>query len=85
MTLTVQPSIRYRFGPLVSFINLFFLIFARMKRHCWIGILVLSALSACDTTTREARRMVKCAEQLSDTLPDSTVRLIEKSNKGVII
>ena len=56
-----------------------------MKRHCWIGILVLSALSACDTTTREARRMVKCAEQLSDTLPDSTVRLIEKSNKGVII
>ena len=48
-----------------------------MKRHCWIGILVLLALSACDTTTREARRMVKRAELLADTLPDSTVRLID--------
>ena len=35
------------------------------------------ALSACDTTTREARRMVERAEQLADTLPDSTVRLID--------
>ena len=48
-----------------------------MKRFCWIGILVLLALAACDTTTREARRMVKCAELLADTLPDSTVRLID--------
>ena len=48
-----------------------------MKRHCWIGILVLLALSACDTTTREARRMVERAELLADTLPDSTVRLID--------
>ena len=34
-------------------------------------------LAACDTTTREARRMVKHAEQLADTLPDSTARLID--------
>ena len=34
-------------------------------------------MSACDNTTREARRMVKRAEQLADTLPDSTVRLID--------
>ena len=35
------------------------------------------ALTACDGTTREARRMVKCAEQLADTLPDSAARLID--------
>ena len=48
-----------------------------MKRFGWIGILVLLALSACDSTTREARRMVKRAELLADTLPDSTARLID--------
>ena len=48
-----------------------------MKRFGWIGILVLLALSACDTTTHEARRMVKRAKQLADTLPDSTVSLID--------
>ncbi len=48
-----------------------------MKRYVWIGLLVLLALSACDSTTREARRMVKRAEQLADTFPDSTVRLID--------
>ena len=48
-----------------------------MKRLGWIGILVLLALAACDTTTREARRMIARAEQLVDTLPDSTVRLID--------
>jgi len=48
-----------------------------MKRYAWIGVLVLLALSACDATTREARRMVKRAEQLADTLPDSTVCLID--------
>ena len=48
-----------------------------MKRYVWIGLLVLLALSACDTTTREARRMVERAELLADTLPDSTVRLID--------
>ena len=48
-----------------------------MKRLVWIGILFLLALTACDGTTREARRMVKCAEQLADTLPDSAARLID--------
>ena len=42
-----------------------------------IGLLLLLALAACDATTREARRMVKRAELLADTLPDSTVRLID--------
>ncbi len=35
------------------------------------------ALAACDATTNEARRMVKRAERLADTLPDSTVRLVD--------
>ena len=48
-----------------------------MKRIDWIGLLVLLALAACDTTTREARRMVKRAERLANTLPDSTVSLID--------
>ena len=48
-----------------------------MKRLVWIGILSLLALAACDTTTREARRMVRRAERLADTLPDSTLRLID--------
>ena len=34
-------------------------------------------LAACDATTKEARRMVKRAERLADTLPDSTARLID--------
>jgi len=42
-----------------------------------IGLILLLALAACDTTTREARRMVERAELLADTLPDSTVRLID--------
>jgi len=48
-----------------------------MKRYGWIGLLVLLALVGCDSTTREARRMVKRAELLADTLPDSTARLID--------
>ena len=52
--------------------------FAGMKRHLLIGLLLLLlALAACDTTTREACRMVRRAEQLADTLPDSTVCLID--------
>ena len=52
--------------------------FAGMKRHLLIGLLLLLlALSACHTPTREARRMVKRAYLLSDTLPDSTVCLID--------
>ena len=46
-------------------------------RYLIIGIIVLLALAACDSATREARRMVKRAEQLADTLPDSAVRLID--------
>ena len=40
-------------------------------------LFLLLALAACDTTTREARRMVKHAELLADTLSDSTARLID--------
>ena len=49
----------------------------RKQRHIITLLIGLAFLSACDTTTREARRMVKRAEQLADTLPDSTVRLID--------
>ena len=35
------------------------------------------ALAACDTTTLKARRMVRQAERLADTLPDSTICLID--------
>ena len=59
------------------FYECFFTIFAGMKRLVWIGILFLLALTACDGTTREARRMVKCAGLLADTLPDSAARLID--------
>ena len=55
----------------------FLFIFVGMKHIAWIGLLVLLTLSACDSATREARRMVKRAEQLADTLPDSTVYLID--------
>ncbi|MBR4468690.1 MAG: tetratricopeptide repeat protein [Bacteroidales bacterium] len=48
-----------------------------MKYRRLIGLLLLLALTACDATTRDARRMVKRAERLADTLPDSTVRLID--------
>ena len=47
-------------------------------RNLFIGLVfLLAVLAACDTTTREARRMVKRAERLADTLPDSTLRLID--------
>ena len=52
--------------------------FAGMKTRLFLFILTLMlALSACHTPTSEARRMVRRAEQLADTLPDSTVRLID--------
>ena len=34
-------------------------------------------LAACHTPTREARRMLHCAERLLDTLPDSTLSIID--------
>ena len=54
-------------------------IFAVMKpRNLFIGLVfLLAVLTACNTPTREARRMVKRAERLADTLPDSTARLID--------
>ncbi len=48
-----------------------------MKRFGWMMVLVVLALTACDRTTNEARRMVRRAERLADTLPDSTLRLID--------
>ncbi|MBR1514136.1 MAG: hypothetical protein IJ622_07595, partial [Bacteroidales bacterium] len=49
-----------------------------MKTHQGILVCLLAViLFACDGTTNEARRMVRRAEQLADTLPDSTVRLID--------
>lgn len=49
-----------------------------MKARFPIFVLALMlTLAACDTTTREARRMVRRAEQLADTQPDSTLRLID--------
>ena len=49
----------------------------RKQRHIIALLIGLAFLAACDATTREARRMVKRAELLADTLPDSTVRLID--------
>jgi tetratricopeptide (TPR) repeat protein len=58
--------------------SVFFYNFAAMKTHqCILVCLLAVMLCACDATTREARRMVKRAERLADTLPDSTVRLID--------
>ena len=57
--------------------SIFFLIFAGMKVRHLVIVLLLLALAACDATTHEAHRMVKRAEQLADTLPDSTARLID--------
>ncbi|MBR0178305.1 MAG: tetratricopeptide repeat protein, partial [Bacteroidales bacterium] len=50
---------------------------ARMKRFVIILLLVASVLTACHSPRREARRMVRRAEQLFDTLPDSTASLID--------
>ncbi len=48
-----------------------------MKARLFVIAILLLLCVACHTPTREARRMVKRAEQLADTLPDSTVRLID--------
>lgn len=55
-----------------------FATFASMKtRLIIIEILLLLLCAACHTPTQEARRMVANAERLADTLPDSTIRLID--------
>ena len=48
-----------------------------MKRRFVIGLLALLVLAACTTPTHDARRMVHRAEMLADTLPDSTLHLID--------
>ena len=49
-----------------------------MKPRCLIFCLaLLLAFSACHTPTHEAKRMVARAERLADTLPDSTIYLID--------
>ena len=48
-----------------------------MKRRIFIGLVLLLSLSACHSPQREARQMVRRAERLADTLPDSTARLID--------
>ena len=55
----------------------FLFIFASMKAKAFAIGLFLLALVACNSPQREARRMVRQAEQLFDTLPDSTAILID--------
>ena len=55
-----------------------FATFASMKtRLIIIEILLLLLCAACHTPTQEARRMAANAERLADTLPDTTIRLID--------
>lgn len=48
-----------------------------MKKPFFIGLVLLSLLTACHSPRREARRMVKRAERLADILPDSSAHLID--------
>ena len=48
-----------------------------MKRWFIIGLFVMLALAACHSPQREARQMARRAEQLFDTMPDSTFKLID--------
>lgn len=48
-----------------------------MKRPVFIGVLMLLTLAACHNPQCEARRMVRRAERLFDTKPDSTFKLID--------
>ena len=57
---------------------MFFVTFAPMKRRLFIiGIALLLTLVSCHNSQHEARQMVRRAEQLCDTNPDSTVSLID--------
>ena len=47
-----------------------------MKRTVFIGLLLLLALASCHDPRRQARQMLRRAEQLFDTLPYSTASLI---------
>lgn len=48
-----------------------------MKHHLFIGLFVLLVLTGCHNPQREARHMVSRAEQLFDSMPDSSARLID--------
>ena len=48
-----------------------------MRRVGIIGLLLLLALASCHGPRRQARQMVRRAEQLFDSLPDSTASLID--------
>lgn len=50
-----------------------------MKRFGCIGMLVLLLMAACHTPTREGRQMMAQAKALSDTAPDSAVKLIDSA------
>ncbi len=56
-----------------------FIIFADMKARSFVITIVsgLALLTACHTPTREARQMMAQAKALSDTAPDSAVKLID--------
>ena len=55
----------------------FLFIFAPVKHRLFIGMVLLLSLAACHGPQHEARQMVRRAELLFDTMPDSTVRLID--------
>ena len=48
-----------------------------MKQRFVIGLVLLLALASCTSTTHKARKMARRAERLADTLPDSTLCLID--------
>lgn len=53
-----------------------------MKRLIFIGLILLLALSACHSPRREACLMVRRAEHLADTLPDSTLCFGQIAQRG---
>lgn len=55
----------------------FFVTFAIVKRHLFIGMALLMVLTSCHSPQREARLMVRRAERLFESDPDSTTRLID--------
>lgn len=55
----------------------FFATFALVKRLMFILLFLLLVLASCHDAQYEARQMVRCAERLFDTDPDSTVALID--------
>ena len=48
-----------------------------MKSRLFIGLALFLVMAACHSPQREARQMVRRAERLFDTMPDSTFKLID--------